>query len=231
MRVLSLLLATILVFGVQAVSAQNVQSGLEKPTPAVDVGGMASADRLRQDMRKLWSDHVFWTRDYAAAAIANQPDQDAAAKRLLKNQEDIGNAMAQYYGREAGDKVTALLKDHILIAIDLIKAAKNHDDNKFSEADRRWDRNGEDIATFLSSANPFWSKAALTDMMRMHLSTTKNEVTARLNKDWEGDVRAFDAVYDHILKMSDALSDGIIKQFPERFSPATGDLSSLDDDC
>ena len=55
----------------------------------------------------------------------------------------------------------------------------------------------------------------------MHLTTTKNEVTARLNKNWEEDVRAFDAVYDHILKMSDALSDGIIKQFPERFSRAT----------
>ena len=58
-------------------------------------------------------------------------------------------------------------------------------------------------------------------MMKMHLTTTKNEVTARLNKNWEEDVRAFDAVYDHILKMSDALSDGIIKQFPERFSRAT----------
>ena len=34
---------------------------------------------------------------------------------------------------------------------------------------------------------------------------------------WEGDVRAFDAVYDHILMMSDALSDGIVKQFPDKF--------------
>jgi hypothetical protein len=30
-------------------------------------------------------------------------------------------------------------------------------------------------------------------------------------------VRAYDAVYDHILHMSDALSDGIVKQFPEKF--------------
>jgi hypothetical protein len=30
-------------------------------------------------------------------------------------------------------------------------------------------------------------------------------------------VRAFDAVYGPILKMADALTDGIVKQFPNRF--------------
>ena len=72
---------------------------------------------LRQDMRKLWSDHVFWTRDYIVAAVAGTPDQQAAADRLIRNQEDIGNAMAAYYGKPAGDKLTGLLKEHILIAV------------------------------------------------------------------------------------------------------------------
>ena len=136
---------------------------------------------------------------------------------MLKNQEDIGNAIAQYYGKDAGDKLTKMLKDQILIAVDLIKAAKAHDDLKFQEADRKWDRNAEDIADFLSRANSFMSKTALTDLMKMHLATTKEEVKARVTKNWEADVRAFDAVYDHILRMADALSDGIIRQFPERF--------------
>jgi hypothetical protein len=43
-------------------------------------------------------------------------------------------------------------------------------------------------------------------------------VVARLGKNWDADVRAFDAVYNHILMMSDALSDGIVKQFPDKFS-------------
>jgi len=54
-------------------------------------------------------------------------------------------------------------------------------------------------------------------MMKMHLSTTTNEVVARLNKKWEDDVVAFDEVYNHILKMSDAIADGIVKQFPDKF--------------
>ena len=54
-------------------------------------------------------------------------------------------------------------------------------------------------------------------MMKMHLTTTTDEVVARLTKNWDADVRAFDAVHDHILKMSDALTDGIVKQFPQKF--------------
>jgi len=178
---------------------------------------VASQEALRRDMRKLWSDHVFWTRDYIVAAVADQPDAGAAATRLLKNQEDIGKAVATYYGKDAGDKLTALLKEHIQIAVDLIKAAKVNDKAKFADADHKWDRNAEDIAEFLSKANPNWPKATLSDMMKMHLMTTKTEVTARLNRQWDDDVKAFDAVYDHILKMSDTLSDGIIKQFPNKF--------------
>lgn len=67
-------------------------------------------------------------------------------------------------------------------------------------------------------ANPNWPKDTLVDMMKKHLSTTTDEVVARLNKNWDADVRAFDAVYDHILHMADALSDGIVKQFPGKFA-------------
>jgi hypothetical protein len=172
---------------------------------------------VRLALRKLWSDHVIWTREYIVAAVGNQPDQQAAANRLMKNQEDIGAAVAAYYGAQAGAKLTELLKAHISIAVDLIKAAKAGDSAAQQHADQLWHRNGEDIADFLSKANPNWPRATLVAMMNTHLSTTTDEVVARLTKNWEQDVRAFDAVYHHILAMSDALSDGIIKQFPDRF--------------
>jgi hypothetical protein len=172
---------------------------------------------LRQDMRKLWTDHVIWTRDYIVAAVGDHPDAQAAAARLLKNQEDIGNAVATYYGKPAGDTLTALLKEHITIAVDLIKFAKAGDKASQQQADAKWHKNGEDIADFLSKANPNWPRATLVDMMNKHLATTTDEVVARLTKNWDADVKAFDVVYEHILAMSDALTDGIVKQFPEKF--------------
>ena len=184
-----------------------------------------SALALKQDMRKLWTDHVVWTRAYVVSAVGDQHDATAAAERLMKNQEDIGQAVGKYYGAAAGQQLTTLLKEHITIAVDLVKAAKAGDKAAQGKADGRWQQNATQIAEFLSKANPNWPRATLVDMMKMHLSTTTAEVVARLTKDWAGDVRAYDALYDHILKMADALSDGIIKQFPEKFAAGRTDLN------
>jgi hypothetical protein len=177
----------------------------------------AAGVTLRQDMRKLWTEHVLWTREYIVAAVAGTPDAAAAAARLMKNQEDIGAAVGGIYGAPAGAGLTKLLKEHITIAVDLVKAAKAGDKAGQTAADAKWQANAVDIADFLSKANPNWPKATLVDLMKTHLSTTTAEVTARLTKNWDADVKAFDEVYRHILMMSDALSDGIIKQFPAKF--------------
>ena len=174
------------------------------------------AAQLRTDMRKLWTDHVVWTRDYIIAAVADAPDASAAATRLMKNQDDIGAAIAKFYGAPAGQQLTTLLKAHISTAVDVIKAAKANDQSGLAAASKKWDDNAVQIADFLAKANPNWPRATLVDMMKMHLSTTTSEVVARLHKDWDADVRAYDAVYDHILKMADALTDGIVKQFPDK---------------
>jgi hypothetical protein len=188
------------------------RAGAQKPS-----GPTSAAADLKNDMRKLWTDHVVWTRDYIIAATTRQPDATAALNRLMKNQEDIGNAVAKYYGAAAGRQLTTLLKDHIAIAGDIVKAAMAGDKAAQKTADDRWHQNATQIADFLSKANPHWPRATLVDLMNMHLSTTATELTARLNKDWDGDVKAFDAVYSHILMMSDALTDGIVKQFPDKF--------------
>ncbi len=183
----------------------------------VQAADLSGAAKLHQDMRKLWTDHVVWTRAYVVAAVGDQPDAQAAATRLMKNQEDIGAAVGSIYGKAAGDSLTSLLKEHISIAVDLIKAAKAGDKAAQQQADAKWHRNGEAIADFLSKANPNWPRATLVQMMNTHLSTTTDEVVARLTKNWDADTRAFDAVYTHILTMADALSDGIVKQFPDKF--------------
>jgi hypothetical protein len=182
----------------------------------------ASADcELRTDMRKLWEDHVTWTRVYIISAVAGLPDTDAAAQRLLRNQVDIGDAIKPYYGEEAGNKLSGLLRDHIMIATEVIAAAKAMDNAKKEDATKRWFANGDDIASFLSAANPAnWPGAEMRSMMRDHLSQTTAEVVARLQKDWPADVAAYDAVHDQAVKMADTLSSGISAQFPTRFSTA-----------
>jgi hypothetical protein len=169
-------------------------------------------------MRKLWEDHITWTRLAIISLEGGTPDTSATVARLLQNQTDIGNAIKPYYGDAAGNQLTELLRAHILIAADVIAAAKAGDTAKLGDAQARWDKNADDIAAFLSSANPHnWKLSTMQDEMHMHLKLTTDEAVAHLQGKWDADVAAYDAVHDHILHMSDLLSAGIVKQFPKRF--------------
>jgi hypothetical protein len=127
--------------------------------------------QLKLALRDLWVDHIVYTRNYIISFVAGLPDANLVAQRLLKNQVDIGNAIKPYYGNEAGDKLTSLLKDHIMEAVDLLKAAKAWNTTGVAAAEKKWNSNADQIATFLSNANPNWSKADLKSMLDNHLSS------------------------------------------------------------
>ena len=189
---------------------------------ALAVGLVIPAPTHKSDfhdaMRKLWEDHVTWTRLYIVSAAAGLPDAQPTAQRLLQNQTDIGNAIKPFYCDAAGERLTALLKQHILIAADLVTAAKAGNTSGVQTASAKWNTNADEIADFLSGANPKqWPRATMRSTMRHHLDLTLREAQARLKGDWAADIAAYDAVHLHILGMADVLSAGIIKQFPKKF--------------
>jgi hypothetical protein len=177
----------------------------------------AKARALHDGMRRLWEDHIVWTRMAIVSFAAGLPDFDDTAARLLRNQSDIGNAIKPFYGRRAGDRLTALLKEHITGAVALLQAAKAGDAARLEAARAAWYANGDQIAAFLSRANPRSWRATMRSMMREHLDDTIVEAVARLEGRYGDDIRAYDRIHRHILMMADALSAGIVKQFPRRF--------------
>jgi len=176
--------------------------------PAVD---------LRLGMRKLWEDHITYTRNYIISALADLEDTGKVAERLLKNQDDIGNAIKPIYGDDAGKKLASLLRDHILVATEVVKAAKAGNNEELAKANKKWEANADDIATFLSGANPNWPRQDLVNMLYKHLELTTGEVVSRLKKDWVADIDYYDKGHVHMLMFADALTDGIVKQFPKKF--------------
>ncbi|MFL0268148.1 glycosyltransferase [Candidatus Clostridium radicumherbarum] len=212
-KIVTLLLAAFL-FMVSALplnvnAAENVSIG--KPClsqKAVD---------FKQEQRKLWSDHVFWTRNYIISDLANLEDKGKVLERLLRNQDDIGALYKPYYGEENSKKLTALLKEHIQLAGQVVDAAKASNKADLDKYNKLWYENADKIASFLSSANPNWSKPVLQEMLYKHLQLTAAEAVSRLNKNWDADIAAFDKGYTHILNFADVLSDGVVKQFPDKF--------------
>ena len=191
------------------------QAAGEKKAAAGTAPTMSATD-LRNGMRKLWSDHTTYTRSYIVSALAGLPDLPTVTQRLLRNQDDIGNAIKPIYGEEAGKKLAALLRDHILIAADVVKAAKAGDGKGVDAAQKKWHGNADDIAAFLSGANPNWKKASLTEMLYKHLDFVTQQAVSRIKMDWPGDIQAYDTGYEHMMMFADMLTDGIIKQNPKK---------------
>jgi hypothetical protein len=203
----------------QTVSTEHQNSGSHVPSFIANDADLnqTKVTELRLSLHDLWVEHIVWTRQYIVAAAADQPDASFAAERLMRNQEEIGNAIKPLYGDQAGDQLTSQLKDHILVAVDLLEAAKAGDSNALEQIERKWYANADEIATFLSEANPNWTKEDMLNMVNEHLSLTKTEAVARLTGDYATDVTTFDALFQHAVSMADEFTVGIVNQFPERF--------------
>jgi hypothetical protein len=178
--------------------------------------------RFHDAMRQLWEDHITWTRLVIVSAATFDdalPDLEPTVGRLLRNQDDIGDAIKPFYGDAAGEALSALLREHITGAADLIAAAKSGDQDAVAEASDAWYRNADEIADFLAAANPDrWEQGEMRAMMREHLDLTLAEAVARLEGRYADEIEIYDEVHVQILHMADMLSDGIVGQFPSKFA-------------
>ena len=210
------LIATVVATLVVAISGASASRA--KKTALAQSPITQSQLAFHDQMRKLWEDHVTWTRNVIISFDAHLRDRDAVVARLLQNQTDIGEAIEPYYGDAAAKKLTALLREHILGAAKVLVALNADDRPALTVALNAWYVNAHEIAEFLNSANPQnWPLAEMDQMMKDHLATTTREAVARHQDDWNADVAAYDAVHLVALKMADMLSDGIIAQFPRKF--------------
>ncbi|WML38346.1 LysM peptidoglycan-binding domain-containing protein [Neobacillus sp. OS1-2] len=173
---------------------------------------------LRIFMRVLWEEHVAWTRMAIISLNFKLPDIDFVIKRLLRNATDMGNAFKTYYGEQVGVEFAALIKDHLVIAAELVKAAVAGNNNTAAAAEKRWFQNAADIAVFMNRINPLnWPRDAVNEMMNHHLQLTKLEAICMIIKNFEADVAVYDQIEKQARGMADTFSDGITKQFPNQF--------------
>ncbi len=213
MKRLTLQILMVLILSVGALSFQSC----EKDDMA-DVAPQPNNSSLKTSMRYLWSDHATWTRDVIIGILDQTTYAGDVLNRLLKNQEDIGDAIKPYYGDAAGTALTNLLKEHIIVAGDILVAARDGNSSGLSEAADKWYKNGDDIAVFLNSANPEnWLLDPMKMHMKHHLDLTLAEAVAHAEGRHSDEVVAYDGVYEQLMGLADQLSDGIAKQFPKKF--------------
>ncbi|MCZ2222740.1 MAG: hypothetical protein LC122_03820 [Chitinophagales bacterium] len=172
---------------------------------------------LNTGMRKLWAEHMQWTYATVDAFFHNSTGVSAQMTRLLKNQEDIGNAVIPYYGTAGGNQLTALLKDHINKAVPVLTAAQSGNTTALNTALDDWYANAQDIADFLADANPNWDRMEMRHMMKMHIDQTVAYSVDLLNNNYTSAIVKYQDAFDHMMEMADDLAKGIAKQFPDKF--------------
>ena len=188
------------------------------PAPGKATISAKSAARQRDlylAMRDLWSQHMEWTYAAVTAFVSDSPGFDASVDRLLQNQKDIGNAIKPFYGKAAGNKLTALLTEHIQLAVPVLVAAKKGDSDALDAAVADWYRNAREVGSFLAKANPAWKGAR--KMLKVHITQTVAYASDQLQGDYAKSIRDYDEAEGHMLMLADQLSAGIIKEFPGRF--------------
>ena len=204
------------------IAVATVASRTDAQVPTTSKGEVAHPDPiyandLRVGMRKLWVSNAIWMREYIVNTIGGDLSLDAASKRLAKSQDDIGRAFAPFYGAETGSKVTTLLRQHTSLVKEMIEASMAKNTAKLTEADKRWRANADSITTLLSTVNPTnWPMATIQPVLAGGMNLTIAETNARLKRDYNADVETFDTILAQSLKLADMLSDGIIKQFPNK---------------
>lgn len=168
---------------------------------------------LRDRFRLLWEQHVYWTRMTIISMVHDLPDAQATTNRLLRNPTDFARLFCCFYGTEVASEFERLLRDHLVIAAELVKAAKAGNSSAAASAEKRWYQNADEIVSFLNQINPYWDIECMKPMWYKHLELTKSEAVARLNKKYTKDIAIFNEIEKEALKMADFFSWGIAIQF------------------
>ena len=169
-------------------------------------------------LRDLWVGHVFWVRNVAVATM----NKDAVAAKVAEaqvvaNAKQIAGAIEPFYGKPAGDKLFTLLAGHWGGIKAHIEATAKGDAKAQAAALEQALKNGDEIATFLSDANPNLPKATLLALLSAHVAHHAQQNQQLHDKKYADEAKTWDAMRGHMYVIADALGDGIAKQFPAKF--------------
>ncbi len=211
-----LIWCTLVVIGVSfAWTTIPAQSQAAMPNPA-------KVAELKMALRDLYVNHVFWVRSLVISTRLGEKTAISEADEYgLNNAKAIGQSIAPFYGQAAGEKFATLFVGHYTAVKGYMRAAfannfKGNETLRKAAVDALT-RNGNEIAVFVSSANPNLPKASVYALLAGHVGDHVAAINATAKKDWSGEADAWDPMIKHVYMLTDALADGIAKQFPDKF--------------
>jgi hypothetical protein len=167
-------------------------------------------------LRDLWVGHVFWVRNVALETIAgNTAAAKAAEDQVVANAKQIAAAIEPFYGKAASDTLFGQLAGHYGAVKEYLSATgKAAQDAAF----KKLVANAEEIAKFLSGANPNLPIDTLRSLLLAHGGHHVEQIRQLREKDYAGEAKTWEAMKQHMYVIADALTGAIAKQFPQKFA-------------
>lgn len=178
-----------------------------------------TAPKLHAAMRALWQGHIEHTRAYAMAVKAGDTAAATrAADETVANAKQIANAVAGFYGADAGKGMLDLLAGHWGGVKAMTDAEHAGDTAAHSKAMQDLTSNATAIAKFLSGANPNLTEQGVDGLMVMHIGDHEAQISEIMKGDKAAEAKTWTHMQAHMNTLADALSDAIAKQFPDKAS-------------
>ena len=168
---------------------------------------------LMNELRKLWTEHMFWTRLFLISMLSGLSDLEVTTNRLLRNPTDFAKVLEVFYGKQKAETFRSMLEDHLKIAAAIVDNSMKGNGKAVEQYSRLWYSNADRIAAFLASINPCWSEEEWKSLLYEHLKMTGDELAARMNGDFVEDGKIFDMIENQGLAMADVMAAGMINQF------------------
>jgi hypothetical protein len=197
----------------------------EAPTPPPEPGveqPITTQLALRDDVRQLWAQRAFWSRNYVVDVLGELPSRDASLQRLMENQVALGEAVKPFYGDAAGNQLTALLQENIALSAELLIATRDGDKGSSQTLTSQLAESTARLADFFADQNPYVSRGELQLQLQGYDDTNALQVNERLVENWEADLAAADASMRQALTVADALASALAAQFPAKVSQSSG---------
>jgi len=176
------------------------------------------AVELRETLRDLWVGHIFWVRNVALTTkLGDAEAAKVAEENVVKNAHEIADAVIPFYGKEAANRLFGLLAGHYGAIKEYMTASYAENKEGKDVAFDKLKKNAEEIAAFLSSANPNWPKETLVSLLLAHGGHHVAQINAFEEKNFSSEAQIWNAMIKHIYVIADALGKGIVKQFPKKF--------------
>jgi hypothetical protein len=207
--------------GQPAATAEPLSTQMHSQAPVLLAAAIEDQTKVyatKAALRDLWIGHVFWIRNVVVAALAGDASaQQVAEKQAVANAQAIAASIEPFYGAEAKEKLFTLLAGHYGAVKAYLDASVAEDDTKQTEATSNLTDNAEEIASFLSSANPYLPKDTLNELLQAHGGHHIAQIEQLQAKDYAGEAQTWADMSQHMYVIADALADALAKQFPAKF--------------